>query len=190
MKKVLHIVIKLTVVFAAAAMMLYSAGCLVTVPPTREELIEQAFVDAADINSNSCFGKCSNGRFDIAFLSRLEEGEWIAMGYFFEDNESYASYFPYADAAYCTEIIVKTDDYHVYGIRPGDSIEQAGTVLEQKGFEFDKEVPVWYSNDSTMIYRKGLIVISLYYDPDLDADTIDSILVKSSDPQYNGVIWN
>lgn len=161
--------------------------CGVCGTPSRDELIEQSFADAADINSTSYFGE---HRGEKCFFLSEPKGECaVAMPYHLGRDDSFC-YFPYADRNCLSEIVFSSPEYNLYGITTGDSVAQAGALLEQKGFSFEGERIEWLGSYHSTVYCKGYITVALRHDPETNDDPVTRIMIKACDPQYSGVILN
>ncbi len=169
-------------VLLTAFAVLNAAGCMFE-EKSREQLLEESFADAEDINNCSYFGEYRGE--ECLFLSK-GKGGGIAITHVI-DNKSNFYCFPYADSVYITEIVLRSPEYNVYGIRQGGSIEEGGAVLEEKGFIFEKV------NNSSFcsyaLYRKGYIAVSFGFDPDTNDDIIKEIVLVAHDPQQSGIIY-
>ena len=175
MKIIVKILLCLT---ALAAVALTFAGCGgETRELTREELLAESYAEAERMNSESWFGELEGE--ECEFLMDIP-----GIGYhpFFLDNGTLVACMPFGDEGSRTTLIgLGSPDVDLYGIRIGDNAEQAGAVLKEKGYVYNRTYSLENYDSPIAEYCKGYIAVGLYH---TDDGSIEFISVEGFDPMY------
>jgi hypothetical protein len=153
----------------------------------REEMIQKTFEDAKILNEKSFFGESDHE--ECKLLVRGNEKSRVALAYILDESKSHYYYFPFNDSNYITQIVLKTSDYHVFGIRVDDDFSTVDKRLKEEGY-IKGEINENYKSDIPIVkFSKGYIKISFYIDPTKDPNKISEIVVSASDPKYAGIVY-
>ena len=151
-------------------------------------MINQAFSDAALINEKSFFGAWHGN--ECKLLTRGAGTISVAQKYVLEDDKSGFYYLHFNDDYYVAEIELRTSQYNVLGIKPGDSLASARSVLEQEGFAENKDTYSPSYLGPCTVYSKGYIIIRMYTGTPEDTAEIKYIAIKAVDPSPENTIIN
>jgi hypothetical protein len=146
----------------------------------REEIIQKTFEDAKELNEKSNFGECEllDPSPDTSF--------WSAGALWLADDVSEYYYREYNGGIYITNIILKSNSYHVFGIRVGDDLSSVDEILTREGYKKERINNNPGQNYPVVSYTKNYISISFYIDSDNSPDKLSKIAVAADDP---GMFW-
>jgi len=144
-------------------------------PSGDEEMYEQTVQEAVVINGNSYF----NGYYllDRAPLGAIEGIPWPIS----KDGGDYCQYGNYRDQFVSTGIELKSPEINVFGISPGDSMDKARRVMQDRGFSGEETVTQFVSHPRISFY-KYYLSISFGYDAE-EPGRITDIFVGVYDPE-------
>ncbi len=176
MKKIVG---NLLCIAALAASMLTFGGCEGNPRElTREDILAESYAEADRMNSESWFGKY-NGE-ECEFLMDTTGTGYLPLN--FLENGTMVACMPFGDEGSRTTLItLGSPDVDLYGIRIGDNAEQAGAVLKEKGYVFNRTYSLEYYDSPIVEYCKGYIAVGLFH---TDDGTIEIINIEGVDPMY------
>lgn len=140
-----------------------------------DEMIEDSYAYIDELNENSNFGMELNSDCGLTEEEASQYGGDYPYTMQLDHKETEYYCFRYPDQSApmtVTQIQVLDPEYHVFGIKLGDSIEASDDILCGYGYE-EKDYPI----DTAIKYAKGDLNVILYHD---ENNRINRIVVSIS----------